>query len=355
MNALVISLNFNPGHFSHLAANYKLLEGRGFSPYLYVNKEFEKMDEFNEFRKISHPHDLEQMTNIGLAVFWFPSLRNIIEIIRLKYVFKAQIVYIYHEPFDSIRSYYRSGFRFNKIVKICLVNLVNIIVIFLSHRIVLPSSAALSLYEKKYTLLNSSYSLMPLLFDDEAGPSLDASQKNAISYIGTIAADHAFDRFVAFVDVAIHSGWFPNQVFLIATGSVIPKKERAILSPHLQSGRVVVDEGHPMSTDEINEHYRSSIVVWNAYHRSMQSGVLPKAYMFGAAVIVQLKNANEFIKDRQTGILIKDNNNIFEIKSALEDIVKDRSFYFNNCRQMFIDTFYYKSNTERFLTMLGSK
>ena len=44
MNALIVSLNFNPGHFSHLIANYKLLEDVGYKPYLYVNEAFNKMD-----------------------------------------------------------------------------------------------------------------------------------------------------------------------------------------------------------------------------------------------------------------------------------------------------------------------
>lgn len=355
MNALIISLNFNPGHFSHLAANYKLLKDHGFSSYLYVNKSFIKMDEKNEFKKITHSHELEQVKKIDFAIFWFPSLRNIIEIIRLKYIFRARIVYIYHEPFDSIKNYYNSGFRFKKIAKICLINLVNLPVIFLSHQVVLPSSGALRLYEKKYTFFNSKYSLIPLLFDDESNPLIDATRKNSISYIGTIAADHAFDRFVAFVDSAIKNSWFPDQVFSIATSSVIPGKERAILNPYFQSGRVVLTEGHPMSTDEINGHYRNSFVVWNAYHRSMQSGVLPKAYMFGAAVIVQLKNSNEFIKDHQTGILINDNHDILEIKSAVEDVLKNRLFYFDNCRKMFLENFYYKANADKFMEILNGK
>ena len=355
MNALIISLNFNPGHFSHLVANYRLFEDHGFSPYLYVNESFNKMDDKNEFRKINSSEELEELKTIDAAIFWFPSLRNIFAIIRLRFLFKSKIIYIYHEPFDAIKNYYNSGFRFKKIAKICLINLVNIPVIFFSHRIVLPSSAALRLYEKKYTFLNSRYSLVPLIFDDESDSSIDSTRKNCVSYIGTIAADHAFDRFVVFVDSAIKKGWFSDLIFSIATSSIIPDKERALLSPYLQSGKVLITEGHPMSTDEINGHYRSSIVVWNAYHRSMQSGVLPKAYMFGAAVIAQLRNANEFIKDHETGVLINDNHDILEIKSAIDEIIKNKFFFFNNCRKMFLETFYYKANADKFLKILNRK
>ena len=44
--------------------------------------------------------------------------------------------------------------------------------------------------------------------------------------------------------------------------------------------------GKPMSNLEINNYFNKSLVVWNAYRRSMQSGVLPKAYMFGTPVII---------------------------------------------------------------------
>lgn len=52
MNALIVSLNFNPGHFSHLSANYQLFKAIGYKPYLYVNRAFKKMDEEDIYDKI---------------------------------------------------------------------------------------------------------------------------------------------------------------------------------------------------------------------------------------------------------------------------------------------------------------
>ena len=352
MNSLIISLNFNPGHFSHLIANYKLFRDCGFTPHLYINKSFNHMDKNDEFSKINNPRELWKLKTIDIAVFWFPSLKNIFEIIKLRIFFKAKIFYIYHEPFDSIRNYYKAGFRFKKIVKICLINLVNIPVIFLSHRIVLSSSASLFLYQKKYTFFNKNYSRIPLIFDDEAAPLLlEDAPKKFISYIGTIAADHAFDRFVDFVDSAIKNDWFSNLKFLIATKSKIPVREKYILGHYLQSGKVVISEGHPMTNEEINHYYRESLVVWNAYNRSMQSGVLPKAYMFGAAVLGLFRNANEFAENHKTGILINDNSDVIEIKNAVEEILSKKIFFFQNCRKMFLSTFYYKSKIKDFFPL----
>lgn len=352
MNAIIVSLNFNPGHFSHLIANYKLFKDAGISPCLFINKSFNRMDEENEFTKINTSHELNTLEPIDIAVFWFPSLRNIMEILRLRFKYNSKIIYIYHEPFDSIRNYYNSGFRFKKILKICLINIVNIPVILLSHRIVMPSKASFALYEKKYAHLNNNYSYMPLLFDDEVRGATQGNHKKFISYIGTVAADHAFDRFVDFVDAAIRNNWFPGFQYLVATSSVIPTREKSILEPHITSGQVAISEGHPMSTREINNYFSASLLVWNAYNRSMQSGVLPKAYMFGAAVIVLARNANEFIDDRRTGVLINDNNDLNEIRKAIETIVEQKDLYFENCRSKFLECFCYKNRIDQFMSLL---
>jgi glycosyltransferase involved in cell wall biosynthesis len=353
MNILIISFKFNPGHFSHLVANYKLLVDGGHMPYLYINDLFNQMDKNNDFRKLNKGSELAIIKKIDAAIIWFPSLKNIYEIIKLKYFNKTKIIYIYHEPFDSILKYYQSGFSVGKIIKILLINIVNFPVLMLSDEIVLPSLKSFDLYRKKYSIFNDSYSLSPLIFDDELKTCLDTSNKNYISYIGTIAADHAFDRYVHFLDCSIKNDWFPNLKFKIATASVIPEKERLILQPHAITGKVVVIEGNAMSTEVINVHYAESLVVWNAYNRSMQSGVLPKAYMFGAAVIVQSKNANEFIENNSTGILIASNCDVNELRVAVNKIEKNKDLFIKNCRKAFLKTFYYKANAKNFLRLLG--
>ncbi len=207
MNALIVSLKFNPGHFSHLVANYKLFEKLGFTSYLYVNKLFNKMDEKNEFKKLNSACEIKKITQINklekidYAMFWFPSLQNLVEMIRLKFFYKAKIGYVYHEPFDSIKNYYDSGFRFKKIVKICLIHLLNITVLLLSNHVILPSQNSFDLYKKKYTFLNSNFILIDLIFDDEANGMVNPQIKKYISYIGTITANHAFNRFVDFVHI----------------------------------------------------------------------------------------------------------------------------------------------------------
>jgi hypothetical protein len=353
MKALIISLNFNPGHFSHLVANYKLLEDLGFTSYLYIHPQFNQMDEENEFRKINYPAGLSQIQSIRVVIFWFPSLKNIKEAIRFKYKYKSQIIYIYHEPFDSFKNYYNSGFSIKKIVKIWLINIVNILMLFLANNIILSSNRAYSLYNKKYKWINKKFSLLPLMFDDETNGCIESiEEKKYISYIGTVAADHAFINFVNFVETCLTKKWFPGQTFLIATSSVIPEYEKSLIASYLATGRIIISEGAAMSNKQINKYYSDSIVVWNAYNRSMQSGVLPKAYMFGAAVVVQSKMVNEFVDNNRTGVSITDNENVEEIKNAIEEIISRESLYIKNCRQKFLDVFYYKGKLTEFSTIL---
>lgn len=341
--ALAVSLSFHPGHFSHLVANYRLLDEAGFTPWMYVHPDFNVMDPVNEFRKVTSPAELSLLGPIGLAVFWFPALKNIPEIVRLRIRWRARIVYMFHEPFDSIRRYRASGFSVARVAKIWAINLVNILVLLLSHAVILPSRSAYRCYEEKYRRLSLPYSLVPLLFDDEAGPSASPDGKRYIAYIGTVAPDHAFDRFVAFADQAMSEQWFPGQTFAIATSSTIPSADRALLQPHIDAGRLVVTSAHALSTAEINGFFRDSLVVWNAYNRSMQSGILPKAFMFGTAVISVSRNANDHVQDGVTGVLVDDNADAEAIRRAVHRVLERREAFFGACRRAFLDTFYYRN------------
>lgn len=354
MNALIVSLNFNPGHFSHLTANYRMFAECGYDPCLYVHPRFNKMDENNAYRKVNAPGELKALGNIAAAVFWFPSLKNVVEMFRLRFLYGARLIYVFHEPFDSTANYHRSGFSFVKIAKIMLINLINVPLLWMAHEVVLPSSTSYDLYNKKYRWLNASFQRIPLLFDDElADGDLATDTKDCISYIGTVAADHAFDRFVEFVAYSIRQDLLPGKTFLIATRSEIPLRERELLQELSASGRVVVQSGRSMSTDEINTHYRRSAVVWNAYHRSNQSGVLPKAFMFGAAVISSTRTLNEFVDDHVTGIVIRDNSDMAEIAVAVADICTSGASYAKACRSKFLSTFYYRSKMKEFIDLLG--
>jgi glycosyltransferase involved in cell wall biosynthesis len=352
MKALVVSLNFNPGHFSHLVANYKLFDEAGVETYLYVDQAFNEMDKGNSFRKINNLTAVDKKVSIDFAVFWFPSLKNILAIIQLKLRFKTKIIYVLHEPYDSFANYRRGGFSLGHVARICVVSLVNLLLVAMADRIILPSKKAHALYVKKYSSLNNNYFLIPLLFDDECPSEPDISKKINISYIGTIGADHAFAEFVNFIETSVREGWFPESQFLIATRSTIPPPLKQLLHK-LPRERLHIVEGRPLSNEEINGYFRDSCVVWNAYDRSMQSGVLAKAYMFGTPVLVLARNTNEYVVDHETAILLDNNGDPSQIQRAIVEVRTNLLDYCRNCRRKFLECFYYKSNIAEFRRALG--
>ena len=351
--ALVVSLNYNPGHFSHLVANYRLFADAGMQPYLYLNRAFSGMDRAGNYRMLFDRKDVKKVGRVDFMIFWFPSLENILECVRFRLFTQTKITYVYHEPFDSIRNYRAAGFGVVKILKICLIFLATLPVLLLSHHVILPSRTSLELYRRKNAWLNGSFTFMPLLFDDESTHTISLHGKKNISYIGTIAADHAFDRYVDFLEFSVKNEWFPGYSFLIATASKIPPRERKILDLCLPCGRISISEGRVMDNQEINAHYRDSLVVWNAYHRSNQSGVLPKAFMFGAAVVALARNKSEFVENHLTGVLVDDNSDVYQLKSAVEEILDKGEGFSVNCRNKFLDTFYYRNRISQFLSFVG--
>jgi len=344
---LVISLRFNPGHYSHLIATYKMVRDAGFDPVLFVHPEFRRMDANGEYKAIYSSTELRHLGAIRTAVFWFPSVKNVLEALRLKYAYKACLVYIYHEPFESISQYMASGFGFFKVLKILLVNIVSLLTVALSDRVVLPSNKATEIYRRKYRWLNRDFVKVPLIFDDEASEADLSVTKSTFSYIGTVAVDHAFDKYVSFVEAAIQGNWLPQYRFAIGTRSVIPEAQMKQLRPLLKSGRLAITEGKPLNTEEINHFYRESVIVWNAYNRSMQSGVLPKAFMFGAAVISSQAIASEYVKHEVTGMVVRSNSDVLEIKRAAEVITTKPQEFARSCRHKFETTFYYKHSAAK--------
>jgi hypothetical protein len=352
MKAIVVSLNFNPGHFSHLIANYKLFADLNYKPYLFINNSFTKMDVDDKYEKVYNLEGFSK-SDIKVAVFWFPSLNNIWQIIKLKFFFRSKIVSVFHEPFDSFKNYYKSGFGFIKVFKIFLINLLNILQLFLSDDVILPSNSSFFLYNKKYKWINGNVTLIPLLFDDESDGLIKVEDKIYISYIGTVAADHAYDKFVSFAKTAMENNWFSNYTFLIATGSLMTETEKNQLKKFVDSGKMMIVEGSPMSNNKINGFYEKSAVVWNAYNRSMQSGVLPKAFMFGTPVVLLKKNANEFVDNKINSVFLENNDDVYMIKAAINIIVNKQVEFKDNCRDKFLNTFYYKNKVETFKNLIG--
>lgn len=337
--SLIISLNFHPGHVSHMVASYKQCEELGYKASYFVDPGFE-----NYLPKNSHilNNGINSCPMADLAIFLFPSQKNLPLIWKMKRK-EVKVVYIFHEPLSPMSDYRKAGFSYKYLAKLWVINRISLLTVKWSDIILLPSKKAVGFYEKNPLYTNQNYHYLPLMYDDEKRERHDYMPRIYFSYIGTVAADHSFDEFLHFVEWAVTENQLPELKFLVATKSTFEVPE--VLK---ENKRVTIIQGKPFTDEEINAYYASTFCIWNAYARTTQSGVLAKSFMFGTPALVLNKNCNEFAHDGIEIKAIEDNTNKHEIAAAIEVVVKNFEQYSNNCRNQFLKSFYYRVYNEQF-------
>lgn len=331
--ALVISLNFHPGHVSHMVASYRQMEELGYESVYCVAEDFVKY--LPKDSRIC-VYGKDELHRVSVAFFVFPSQKNLLLIRKLKSQ-GTKVVYIFHEPLAPMKEYRKAGFSYKYLAKLWVINRISSLTVKWSDVILLPSQKAFDYYKANPLYKNEKTHYLPLLYDDERTNSLALTERKFFSYIGTIAADHSFDEYLQFVKKAIKDNALPELSFLIAT-----KSEFVIPQELLDSPRVTIRKGKPLSDEEINECYASTYVVWNAYARTTQSGVLAKSFMFGTPAIVLRKNLSEFTEDGKEVVAIDDNTSFDEIKNAVVKITDSFTQFSEAARNRFEETFYYR-------------
>ena len=343
--ALVVSLNFHPGHVSHMVASYKQMEELGYESVYYVSENF--VPYLPAGSRIC-VHGKDTLSDVAIALFLFPSQKNLLLISRLRQL-GSRILYIFHEPLAPLVEYKKAGFSFMYLAKLWVINRVSALTVLWSDVVLLPSQKAVDFYRANPLYKNENYQYLPLMYDDEITSDLSSHKRNYVSYIGTVAADHSFIEFINFVESAINQNWMPDMKFLIATKSEFDIPDALVSSP-----RVIIYKGKPMTDEEINQHYASTAVVWNAYSRTTQSGVLAKSFMFGTPALVMRKNLSEFTEDGAEVVAIDDNTSFHEICSAIEKIMSSFEHYSSNARKRFENTFYYRQYNDKLTKILAS-
>ena len=279
--SFIVSLNFHPGHVSHMVPSYHQMEELGYESVYCVAEGFVNYLPMDSricvYRK-------DELPKVSVAIFVFPSQKNLLLIRKLKRQ-GAKIVYIFHEPLAPMKEYRKAGFSYKYLVKLWLINRISSLTVRWSDVILLPSKKAVEYYKANPLYKNENTHYLPLLYDDERTTTLAQTERKYFSYIGTVAADHSFDKYLQFVNTAIKENALPELSFLIATKSEFEVPQEMINSP-----RVIIRKGTPLSDEEINECYASTFVVWNAYVRTTQSGVLAKSFMYGTPAIVLRNN-----------------------------------------------------------------
>lgn len=350
--SILASKRFNPGHISHMEANCKLLEERGFDVRFSVNEQFLSFPDCGMHGKASGFSDWVALRRGDLLIIWYASVSVVFNLVFVRLFTRATTVYIYHEPYTSFSSYRAAGFSWLKTVRVTAISMVSRVICALSDKIILPSERAFQampaarLQPRRYAKIN-------LMFADESVPETQSLARDFVSYIGTIAEDHAFDEFVGLMQTCIADhALFPLK-FLIATRSLVPDKHRAVIDQCVSSGRLVLQASRPMTNAEINHFYASSFVVWNAYRRSMQSGVLPKAYMFGTPVLVSTSNQSEYFQEGVHGALLSARYTLQEFQHAITWLQAVWPGISRNCRTQYLQNFDYRALSSTFMNFIS--
>lgn len=339
MTALIISLNFNPGHVSHMVASYNQCEELGYKSIYYVDPSFAPFLPLDS--NISYTSSGIEF-KVDLAIFLFPSQRNLPLIWKLKRK-NTKLVYIFHEPLAPMEVYRKAGFSRKYLAKLWVIDHISAITVKWCDYILVPSRKAVKYYEENIRYKNKNYHYLPLMYCDEREERYTRIPRLYFSYIGAVAADHSFLEYLEFVEWAVINNKLENISFLIGT-----KSEFEIPKVLKNSNRVCIYKGKPMTDEEINTYYSSSIAVWNAYARTTQSGVLAKSFMFGTPAIVLRVNLNEFTHDNQNVVAIDDNTDKEQIAEAVEKIYENFDVFSTESRKEFERSFYYKNYNDVF-------
>lgn len=345
--ALVVSLKFRAAHISHLVASYKQLSDLGYKPLCYIHPDaIAYLPE-----GVEYVTSLDNIPRVSLAIFWFPALTNVAAMLKLRVLRGAKILYVFHEPIESFGSYLASGNSRWWTIKFFMKYYVALSFLSISNRVILPSNKAVSLYQRGLSrFANPCYSYLPLLYDDERNADHKNTRRKYISYIGGISKDHAFDEFVDFIYAAYNANEFSEVKFLIASW------RKAELTPKIReminAGVLDVHDGRPMTNDEINDFYAQTFVIWNAYNRSTQSGVLAKSFMFGTPALVMHKNLSEFIEDCREVKAVNSNTDYKELASGIHSIISDFRHYSVNARDNFERNYLYSTHNNEMAAII---
>jgi glycosyltransferase involved in cell wall biosynthesis len=336
----ILSLRFNPGFLYLLKAYNKAIRALGGEPAFVLDEGYKQFPDLLNCAPIFGSEALGEQ-DWSHAIILNPSLMNKAAANMLKQR-GARILYIFHEPWQMSLSYLRNeGLR--DTLKAALAHRMTVPVLAMADTVILASQFALNLYRRVDLKHNPRAAYFPLIYDDDSRNSIEEllPAKQYFSFVGNLCRAHGFDQYVTVMRDALLSG--QDMRFLIASRFPLP---RAIAEDPVLQGftdRVEIRCGLPLSDEEINRCYARSFCVWTVYRRSTQSGVLPKAYMFGSPVIAsRVGSFPEFVQDGVNG-RFADGGDVRGILDRVEDMRASITSYAANCRKTFLDTFFYKA------------
>jgi glycosyltransferase involved in cell wall biosynthesis len=333
-----------------MTAYAKALRELGPEPHFLVDPAYRRFPELENIAPITDFAGDRTALSCTHALFMNPSVENRKLAVLLKQQ-GARILYLYHEPWHmTLRWIIDEGLA--STARFTVAHHFTIPVLKLADTVILASRYGMSEYDQSDIRYNRNRVCIPLLYDDETTATPDAlvSQKRYFGYIGGLARAHRFDQYIAFMRYAFRGGL--DIHFMI--GSRFPLPGGILNDPLIRRNldKLEIRCGRPLSMEEMNRCYADSFCIWNIYRRSTQSGVLPKAMMFGTPSLASRAGSYpEFITDGVNG-KFADGDDVQAIAAALQDIRANPLRYAEGCRRRFLDTFFYRAQLQSIAALL---
>jgi glycosyltransferase involved in cell wall biosynthesis len=303
--------------------------------------EYQQFPELAEMAHIATDIKALEENSYRYAIFINVSFHNLELASKLRRT-GARLLYLYHEPWEAFYSNLHTdglGIR----LKAAAAHRLSLPLLKIADVVLLGSHYGLGVYRQGDARYNRNARCFPLIYDDEGGTITPEAvqKKHYFSYIGNIGRVHGFDQYVDVMREALLRK--SDMKFLIASRSPLPEY---VLRDEIVNGNLDKIElicGRTLQNKEINICYAKSFCVWNLYRRSMQSGVLPKAFMFGTPVIAsRIGSFPEYVSDGFNGRFASADDRD-GVLSALEEVRRRTTEYAGNCRRSFLNTFFYRS------------
>ena len=337
----IVSLRCNPAFIQHLIAFAKATRELGYEAGFILDPGYRRFPELTGITNSYEDSGSSEQNGWTTAIFLNVAVENWKLAKQLK-ASSTKLLYVYHEPWQFSFDYVKTE-GIAATARAILAHRASVPMLKTADTVILESQCGMDAYQRMGTRFNQNFAHLPQIYDDDAPSDFLGSLtgKRYFSFIGALCRSHGFDQYVAYMRRSLERG--SNVKFLIASRQPLP--DHVANDPLIRTNREKVEIrcGRPLRNDEMNRCYEESFCIWNLYRRSTQSGVLPKALMFGTPVIAtDTGSFREYIQDGVNGrfALADDSEGI---SAALNDIQERIVFFAENCRKTFLGTFYYRS------------
>jgi glycosyltransferase involved in cell wall biosynthesis len=263
-----------------------------------------------------------------LVVSWHPMNFIVLRLFKSLFPQVPTCVWL-HEPFKDEKKIYGAKAIIIYLVEWCQTLSLRYIDVVIVH-----SQRALRLFDRRYPGFRGEKRLIPLPFQDDGIPA--AGRRRYISFLGRADRAKGIELFFTLVEGFAQNGL--DGEFQIVTSSDIGKYLKALSAMARERLRVV---NQPQISDkDLRQAAADSLAVLALYRETMQSGVIPVAWMKGTPVIgTDIEGITEWVRDRETGVIVSANPSLEEIKRAIDYIRGHLQEMTQRCRAEYLATF----------------